>query len=124
MADYARFGEAVGRGLGWPDGTFLSAYDGNRRCIANTLIEDSVLANALIRMYTREFDGYTCTVDGMRSELTRFAAKSVTGNPGWPKTNARFGSELRRLAPQLRTHGLSLTFSRTEGARLITVHTH
>ena len=123
MADYACFGEAVGRGLGWPDGTFLSAYAGNRRNTASTLIEDSVLANALIRMYTSEFDGYTCTVDGMRSELTRFAAKSLTRNPGWPKTNARFGCELRRLAPQLRAHGLSLTFSRTEGARLITVHT-
>ena len=123
MADYACFGEAVGRGLGWPAGTFLSAYEGNRRNTASTLIEDSVLANALLRMYTSEFDGYTCTVDGMRSELTRFAARSLTNNPGWPKTNTKFGSELRRIAPGLRAHGLSLIFSRTRGARLITIST-
>ena len=30
MADFARFGEAVGRGLGWPADTFLSAYSDNR----------------------------------------------------------------------------------------------
>ena len=121
MADYACFGAAVGRGLGWPDGTFLSAYEGNRQNTSSTLIDDSVLAKVLLRMYTSEFDGYTCTVDGMRSELMRFGAKALARNPGWPKTNAKFGSELRRLAPELRAHGLSLTFSRTRGARLVTV---
>ena len=31
MADFARFGEAVGRALGSPANTFLSAYLGNRK---------------------------------------------------------------------------------------------
>jgi hypothetical protein len=31
MADFVRFGEAVGRRLGWPEGTFLEAYLNNRR---------------------------------------------------------------------------------------------
>ena len=31
MADFVRFGEAGGRRLGWPEGTFLEAYLNNRR---------------------------------------------------------------------------------------------
>ena len=31
MADYAEWGEATGRGLGWGAGTFLSNYNDNRK---------------------------------------------------------------------------------------------
>ena len=33
MADFAAFGEAVGRTLGWPSGMFLADYNDNRRGI-------------------------------------------------------------------------------------------
>ena len=33
-------------------------------------------------------------------------------NRGWPKTVAQFARELHRIAPQLRTHGMSISFSR------------
>ena len=45
MADFARFGEAVGRGLGWPPETFLAAYLENRREATVSSLEDSILAN-------------------------------------------------------------------------------
>ena len=49
MADFARFGEAVGRGLGWPTETFLAAYLDNRRQATLSTLEDSILANMLLK---------------------------------------------------------------------------
>jgi hypothetical protein len=34
-----------------------------------------------------------------------------------------FGSELRRIAPQLRLHGLSISFERKGGDRIVTLKT-
>src|SRR5262249_17456443 len=47
MADFACFGEAIGRGLGWEEGTFLSAYTENRKDAAALALEDSALASIL-----------------------------------------------------------------------------
>ena len=41
MADFAAFGEAVGRALGWPDGTVLADYNDNRREATLTQLEVS-----------------------------------------------------------------------------------
>jgi hypothetical protein len=48
----------------------------------------------------------------------------VTGHalgPRWPKTISKFGSELRRIAPQLRLHGISINFERRGGDRVVTL---
>jgi hypothetical protein len=37
-----------------------------------------------------------------------------------PKTSIIFGHELRRIAPQLRLHGISISFERSRGARIVT----
>ena len=50
MADYAKWGEAVGRGLGWPSETFLSTYNANRKDATLPALEDSAVGNALLRM--------------------------------------------------------------------------
>jgi hypothetical protein len=43
--------------------------------------------------------------------------------PSWPKTISMFGSELRRIAPQLRLHGLSISFERKGKDRVVTLKT-
>jgi hypothetical protein len=43
MADYAKWGEAVGHGLGWGSESFLSTYDANRRHATLMALEDSEL---------------------------------------------------------------------------------
>jgi putative DNA primase/helicase len=48
MADFARLGEAVGRGLGWGEGAFLSAYLANRKDATAASLEDSPLAEILL----------------------------------------------------------------------------
>ena len=49
MADFAYWGEAVGRGLGWPEHSFRSAYARNRRAATDSSIDDSAVAEALFR---------------------------------------------------------------------------
>ena len=43
--------------------------------------------------------------------------------PRWPKTISMFGTELRRIAPQLRLHGLSISFERRGTDRVVTLKT-
>ena len=47
MADFAYWGEAIGRGLGWPEQSFRSAYARSRRGATDSAIEDSAVADAL-----------------------------------------------------------------------------
>ncbi len=43
--------------------------------------------------------------------------------PRWPKTISMFGSELRRIAPQLRLHGLSISFEKKGRDRVVSLKT-
>src|SRR5262249_33804088 len=72
MADFACLGEAIGRGLGWAQGTFLSAYTENRRDASALAIEDSALATVLLQ--SAELGGlhdWTLPPAEMLEDLTR-----------------------------------------------------
>ena len=120
MADYAIWGEAVGRGLGWEPGTFLSTYMDNRKEATITDLLDSPLGNVLLQV-AQMFTGVSFTPAKLHAALTEIAGKKVAALADWPKTAEKFGNELRRLAPQLRMHGMNVSFeSRNEG-RVITL---
>ncbi len=123
MADFARFGEAVGRGLGWPAETFLSIYADNRREAASVSLEDSPLARALLE--SAELGGlredWKLSPTDMLDELTREVPRRVRMSARWPKTVRAFGDELRRIAPPLRTRGISIEFGKTKTSRLVTI---
>jgi hypothetical protein len=118
MADYAEWGEATCRGLGWGAGTFLATYNDNRREATEAILEDSVVAEALLSLARTGINWSGSPVDLYRTIAT-VAGKTV--GPGWPKTVALFGNELRRIAPQLRLNGLAIEFERTRHARIITL---
>jgi hypothetical protein len=121
MADFAAFGEAVGRGLAWPAGTFLSAYNRNRRNATLPALEDSPVGTILLELATGKMHRRTRSPTDLLAELAAFAGKRVAASPRWPKSTQMFTNELRRLAPQLRLHRLSVKFTRTRSARLITL---
>ena len=120
MADFAAFGEAVGRALGWPPGMFLADYDANRREATMIQLEDSIVANALLRNVHR-LDGWTGTPTALFGLLTRGVSKGAGTSSRWPKSPARMTNELRRIAPQLRMHGLSVTFDRNRESRRVSL---
>ena len=121
MADFARFGEAIGRALGWPAEAFLTAYKENRREATASTLENSVLGSLLLRKAAAygELD-WTDTPTGLLQRLTRgIEDRRILAR--LPKTPAALGNELRRLAPQLREHGVHVSFKRTHGSRLICI---
>ena len=123
MADFARFGEAVGQGLGWPAETFLSIYGDNRLEAASASLEDSPLARALLE--SAELGGlradWKLSPTEMLDELSRDVPRRVRMSARWPKTVRAFSDDLRRIAPQLRTRGVSVVFGKTKASRLITI---
>ena len=121
MADYAAWGEATSRSLGWGAETFLSTYNDNRRHASAGMLDDSPVAGALLELAR---DGVAWS--GSPAELYRAASKIAGDNPTgapWPKSVHTFGAELRRLAPQIRLHGLSIHFERKHEGRIVTLKT-
>jgi energy-coupling factor transporter ATP-binding protein EcfA2 len=118
MADYAVWGEATGRALSWGAETFLSTYNDNRRHASAAILDDSPLATVLLSMAR-----HGVAWSGSPAELYR-SASEIAGKstgPHWPKTVNAFGAELRRLAPQIRLHGLSIHFERKHEGRIVTL---
>ena len=79
MADYAEWGEAIGRGLGWGAETFLSTYNDNRKAATDPLLDDSPVAAALLALGPRGVDW-----SGTPAELYRAASKIAGNNPPEP----------------------------------------
>ena len=120
MADFARFGEAVGRGLGWPEGAFLEAYRENRWEALVSTIENSVLGTLLLREAAECDLDFSDTPTRLLQRLTRLTRDPLI-RAQMPKTPGALGNELRRLAPQLREYGISINFKKTHRARVITI---
>ena len=71
MADFACFGETVGRGLGWPEGSFLTAYGDNRQAATPSALEDSAVASALLSNAAwGGLENWTLCASEMLRELT------------------------------------------------------
>jgi hypothetical protein len=118
MADYAEWGEAVGRSLGWSVETFLSAYDDNRKAAADPLLEGSTVAILLLAL-ARQGVNWSGTTHELYNKV--IAATKAKLGPDWPKNFSTFGAELRRVAPQLRLHGIAVNFERKRGRSVVTL---
>jgi hypothetical protein len=118
MADFAEWGEATARGLGWGPGSFVSTYDDNRKVATEALLEDEPVATVVLALAKQGINW-----SGKPLELYNTIVKIAGHGLGsrWPKTISTFGNELRRLAPQLRLHGLSINFERRGGDRVVTL---
>jgi hypothetical protein len=147
MADFARWGEAVGMALGWPPGAFLAEYQANRRVACISALEDSPLSWAIRELLEsgtddaggrrpgpRDGDGDGCgrgdgrvsiclTATEMLQLLGRTmpATTSTIRTGHWPKSPRALASMLRRIAPQLRLLDIDVRFDRGRDNRLITI---
>jgi hypothetical protein len=108
MADFARAIVAAEPGLGWPPGTFLNAYAVNRESTNILAIEASPIA-APVRKLSLPFTG---TATELLDRLEGLVDKRTRGSRGWPKTPRALGTALRRIAPNLRSVGIEVTFNR------------
>jgi len=120
MADFARFGVAVERAVGWSPGTFLATYGANREAAHELTLEASLVAGP-IRDFARTMGAWTGTATDLLDTLTQRVGESISRKRDWPKTPTALGGQLRRLAPTLRTIGVEILFHRGARRRTITV---
>ncbi|MFI5455389.1 MAG: hypothetical protein ACHRXM_08040 [Isosphaerales bacterium] len=120
MADFAAFAEAIGRNLGLPPDTVLSNYNENRQEAAMTYLEDSPLA-AILLEHGPDLEGWYGTPSKLLDLLTSLAGRGVAASPRWPKSPTRLAIELRRIAPQLRLHGILVRSARGNRGRILSL---
>jgi hypothetical protein len=120
MADFALWGEAVGRGQGWPRATFLAAYARNRRAATWQSLEESPVADALLSRMA-DVERWTGSTTELQELLIAKIGFNSEARARWPKTIMKFGRELRRIAPQLRVRGINMSFSKNPAQRLVSI---
>ena len=124
MADLAEWVTAAEPALGWPTGTFLAAMTGNRTAAREVALDASPITPYVIEIARTGFAG---TAQELLDKLTALAnartspfepKKTASSDPGWPKNARDIGGQIRRLAPDLRTAGLTVEIgAKTSGSR-------
>jgi hypothetical protein len=122
MADFALWATACETAV-WPAGTFLRAYDENRRSAIEGVIDADPVA-ALVRQMMAKWARWS----GSASDLLRVGADFYgdshgTGSTGLPKSPRVLAGRLRRAQTSLRALGIEIAFSREGrgGTRIITI---
>ncbi len=122
MADFARWVVAAEPALGWPPGSFLKAYTGNRDAIHEIALDASVIfAPMRTLLESGEFLG---TATELLDRLGGIVGESATRRRGWPGNATSLSRELARIAPNLRSVGIEVEKRReSHGRRLIAIRT-
>jgi len=121
MADFAQWGEAVIRGLGWRPGSFLHRYNANRRAACDSALDQCEVAQALRDMMELAEGPWRGTATELLQVLPRYARRRATNTAQWPKTPWFLSRDLRRIIPQLRTIGITVTFERVDNTRNVVI---
>jgi hypothetical protein len=107
MADFAIWIVAAEPALGWPKGSFLSAYSANRDGSTAAALESSAIAQPVLALVERH-GTWTGTVKQLLGELDSVAGEAARKDRDWPTNPRKLGGDLRRLAPALRRAGVNV----------------
>ena len=120
MADFARWVVAAEPALGWPAGSFLRAYTGNRDAIHEIALDAAVIVPPMRTLLeSGEFVG---TATELLARLAGIVGESATRRKGWPGNATSLSRELARIAPNLRAVGIEVEKRReSQGRRLIAI---
>ncbi len=121
MADFTRWGEAVGRGLGWGKGAFLDAFEQNQNIASVSALEACPVASAVRKLmaYQPAWAGTaTALLELLRS---RFVDDHVARSNEWPKKANILSNKLKRTAPALRKEGVTIEFGTSGKQRAISI---
>jgi hypothetical protein len=108
MADYALWVAACEGGI-WKRGEHMRAYTANRRQANEIVLEADPVAGAL-RQHMQGRDDCTTTLPELLAAISGFVPDHVKRTPGlWPQTARGLTSRLARLAPALRSVGITVS---------------
>jgi hypothetical protein len=104
MADFALWATAAESSLGIENGSFMSAYHGNRLAANDVAMDSSPIAGAILDLMRRR-NSWT----GTATELLQSLGVRL-------KSPIALSRALRRLAPNLRVAGIEIGFDRDPGS--------
>jgi hypothetical protein len=115
MADFATWAVAAEEALALAPGSFLAAYSAKRAEATDLAIEVSPIGPA-IQEFMSERRYWEGTAQELLTSLEDNHCTEQTKNRrDWPKTPQAIGKALRRLAPDLRSAGIDIRFTRSTG---------
>ena len=118
MADFTRFGIAAEKALGWPAGSFLAAYRGNRSLANDIALADSILPPLLGRLLDASPNA---TWQGSATELLELLQRAGRRPGPFQQGVAEEAPSTQRqappAAPNLEGEGIQVTFDRDGSAK-------
>jgi hypothetical protein len=122
MADATRWISAAESALGWEQRAFVRAYLANRGESRAITVDASPLSAPLTILVGR--GTWVGTASALLEALEALVTPEVVKRRDWPKTAAALGTEVRRLAPDLRKAvGIEVEFVRdAKGRRIALAH--
>jgi hypothetical protein len=115
MADFALWATACETAL-WPQGTFWSAYCGNRDEAVEGVIDADPIAAAVRAVMTTRTE-WTGTASELLGALAEMVGERVAKSKTWPDSPRALAGRLRRAATFLRKVGIDIGFEREGRAR-------
>jgi hypothetical protein len=121
MADFVAWIAAC-EGAYWTPGTFLRAYNSNRRMAVDDAIDADPLA-VCVRNLMAERSAWRGTASDLFHAAATIGSVTSIGLASWPKNPRALAARLRRSQPLLRTVGIDIAFHRegSAGNRTITL---
>ncbi|MCX7429185.1 MAG: hypothetical protein NTW96_26605 [Planctomycetia bacterium] len=117
MADFALWVAAAEASLGWPKGTFSTAYAGNRASANEVALEASPVARPLVEMLDEQGE-WVGTSSDLLQALEARVGDQVKRQRVWPSNGRSMTGHLKRLSPNLRAAGWEVEFHRESSRRL------
>ena len=114
MADFAHWIVAAEPALPWHEGTFLAAYEDNRRESVDVALEADLVASA-VRGLVAEQGSFEGTCKALKALLDEREGETGRRSKAWPKSPRGLSSSLRRVAPGLRQAGITIEYDREAG---------
>ncbi len=112
MADFALWVTAAEASLGWPAGTFMAAYAGNRASANEVALEASIIAKPLLELLAEQ-GSWSGSASELLTILEERVGEHVKRQHGWPKNPRSMSGHLNRLSPNLRAAGWDVDHGRT-----------
>jgi hypothetical protein len=111
MAEFAAWVAACEPGLGWTEGTFLTAYRQNITTVANTVIEADPVAVAIVRWtnsFPKDAPRWTGPAEEALALLGHTAGHTAQTQKSWPHSARGLVNRFRTLAPVLARFGVRI----------------
>jgi hypothetical protein len=121
MADFALWATAAETAFGWPSGTSMEAYKGNRESANEVALEASVVARPLLDLLEAQGEWIGSSGELLKA-LEQRLGDQVRRLAGWPKNPRSLSGHLKRLAPNLRAARWILELDRSSKKRCWTIH--